>query len=75
MSAVNVSLESESKQEPSEGFFQGHQAAVTGLQIHGGCLYTCSEDQRARAFSLVVSVDPAWSDLGPAAQFVDPHGS
>nr|XP_023698912.1 zinc finger protein 106-like isoform X2 [Paramormyrops kingsleyae] len=52
-SQFHVSLESESKQEPSEGSFQGHQAAVTGLQIHGGFLYTCSEDQTARAFSLV----------------------
>ncbi|XP_048841397.1 zinc finger protein 106-like isoform X2 [Brienomyrus brachyistius] len=52
-SQFRASLESESKQEPSEGSFLGHQVAVTGLQIYGGCLYTCSEDQTVRAFSLV----------------------
>ncbi|XP_018590841.2 zinc finger protein 106-like [Scleropages formosus] len=39
--------------EPTEGSFEGHKQAVTALQIHGGCLYTCSEDHTVRVFSLV----------------------
>ncbi|MEQ2188239.1 hypothetical protein GOODEAATRI_012971 [Goodea atripinnis] len=40
--------------EPSLGAFSNHAGPVHGLQIHDGRLYTCSGDNTARAYSLVV---------------------
>lgn len=42
-------------EEPSTGAFENHQGPVHGLQIHEGLLYTCSGDNTARAYSLIVS--------------------
>ncbi|KAJ8289135.1 hypothetical protein COCON_G00017940 [Conger conger] len=39
--------------EPTEGWFEGHQAAVNSMQVHGGQLFTCSGDRTVRAFDLV----------------------
>lgn len=41
--------------ELSLGTFQSHAGSVHGLQVHGGLLYTCSEDNTARAHCLKVS--------------------
>lgn len=38
---------------PTQGLFEGHQEAVTAMQIHGGLLYTCSGDRTVKAFDLV----------------------
>ncbi|XP_075927626.1 zinc finger protein 106 isoform X1 [Petromyzon marinus] len=38
--------------EPSAGAFEGHEAAVSGVQIFEGMLYTCSSDKTVRAFDL-----------------------
>ncbi|MBN3311907.1 ZN106 protein, partial [Atractosteus spatula] len=48
-----VSSEPGEEEEPTEGAFEGHQAAVNSMQIHNGLLYTCSGDKTVRAFSLV----------------------
>lgn len=47
-------LDAAEDEEPTMGTFQSHTAPVTGLQVHGGLLYTCSEDNTARAYSLKV---------------------
>lgn len=41
-------------QEPSVGVFSNHTGPVHGLQVHDGRLYTCSGDNTARAYSLMV---------------------
>lgn len=41
-------------EEPSVGAFYHHTGPVHGLQVHGGRLYTCSGDNTARAYSLMV---------------------
>lgn len=41
-------------EEPSLGAFENHSGPVHGLQVHEGLLYTCSGDNTARAYSLVV---------------------
>ncbi|XP_061424713.1 LOW QUALITY PROTEIN: zinc finger protein 106 [Lethenteron reissneri] len=38
--------------EPTAGAFEGHEAAVSGIQIFEGMLYTCSSDKTVRAFDL-----------------------
>ncbi|XP_031703421.1 zinc finger protein 106 [Anarrhichthys ocellatus] len=38
---------------PTEGVFEGHQEAVTAMQIYNGVLYTCSGDRTVKAFDLV----------------------
>ncbi|XP_035242568.1 zinc finger protein 106 [Anguilla anguilla] len=48
----DVASEAGEEEEPSEGSFEGHQAAVNSLQIHGGQLFTCSGDRTVRAFHL-----------------------
>lgn len=42
-------------EEPSTGAFENHQGPVHSLQVHEGLLYTCSGDNTARAYSLIVS--------------------
>ncbi|XP_038185344.1 zinc finger protein 106 isoform X2 [Arvicola amphibius] len=39
--------------EPTEGSFEGHQAAVNAIQIFGNLLYTCSADTSVRVYNLV----------------------
>ncbi|XP_039324777.1 zinc finger protein 106 isoform X6 [Saimiri boliviensis] len=39
--------------EPTEGNFEGHQAAVNAIQIFGNLLYTCSADKTVRVYNLV----------------------
>lgn len=39
--------------EPTEGSFEGHQAAVNAIQIFGNLLYTCSADTTVRVYNLV----------------------
>ncbi|XP_037690126.1 zinc finger protein 106 isoform X2 [Choloepus didactylus] len=39
--------------EPTEGSFEGHQAAVNAIQIFGNLLYTCSADKTVRVYNLV----------------------
>ncbi|XP_075387217.1 zinc finger protein 106 isoform X2 [Tenrec ecaudatus] len=39
--------------EPTEGSFEGHQAAVNAIQIFGSLLYTCSADKTVRVYHLV----------------------
>uniref|UniRef100_A0A8C9WHC0 Zinc finger protein 106 n=1 Tax=Scleropages formosus TaxID=113540 RepID=A0A8C9WHC0_SCLFO len=51
--ATDMSLELGDEEEPTEGSFEGHQAAISSMQIHGGLLYTCSGDRTVRAFDLV----------------------
>lgn len=41
-------------EEPFLGAFINHSGPVHGLQVHEGFLYTCSGDNTARAYSLVV---------------------
>lgn len=41
-------------EEPSLGQFEKHQGPVFNLQVHSGLLYTCSWDNTARAYSLMV---------------------
>ncbi|XP_029454483.1 zinc finger protein 106 isoform X2 [Rhinatrema bivittatum] len=48
-----VSSEPGDEEDPTEGIFEGHQAAVNAIQIFGGLLYTCSADKTVRAYSLV----------------------
>ncbi|XP_018583323.2 zinc finger protein 106 isoform X1 [Scleropages formosus] len=52
-SGSDMSLELGDEEEPTEGSFEGHQAAISSMQIHGGLLYTCSGDRTVRAFDLV----------------------
>ncbi|NXJ65727.1 ZN106 protein, partial [Rostratula benghalensis] len=40
-------------EEPTEGSFEGHQAAVNAIQIFGNLLYTCSADKTVCAYNLV----------------------
>ncbi|KAJ8289630.1 hypothetical protein GJAV_G00003520 [Gymnothorax javanicus] len=49
----DISSEPGEEEEPSEGWFEGHQGAVNSMQIHCGQLYTCSGDRTVRAFDLV----------------------
>ncbi|XP_075783345.1 zinc finger protein 106 isoform X2 [Pelodiscus sinensis] len=48
-----VSSEPGEDEEPTEGSFEGHQAAVNAIQIFGNVLYTCSADKTIRAYNLV----------------------
>ncbi|EMP39587.1 hypothetical protein UY3_03183 [Chelonia mydas] len=48
-----VSSEPGEDEEPTEGSFEGHQAAVNAIQIFGSVLYTCSADKTVRAYNLV----------------------
>nr|XP_023683250.1 zinc finger protein 106 isoform X2 [Paramormyrops kingsleyae] len=48
----DVSLEPGDEEELTEGLFEGHQAAISAMQIHNGLLYTCSGDRTVRAFDL-----------------------
>ncbi|KFW04908.1 Zinc finger protein 106 [Eurypyga helias] len=48
-----VSSEPGEDEEPTEGDFEGHLAAVNAMQIFGNLLYTCSADKTVRAYSLV----------------------
>uniref|UniRef100_A0A3B3S616 Zinc finger protein 106 n=1 Tax=Paramormyrops kingsleyae TaxID=1676925 RepID=A0A3B3S616_9TELE len=49
---ADVSLEPGDEEELTEGLFEGHQAAISAMQIHNGLLYTCSGDRTVRAFDL-----------------------
>ncbi|XP_009071341.1 PREDICTED: zinc finger protein 106, partial [Acanthisitta chloris] len=40
-------------EEPTEGIFEGHLAAVNAIQIFGNLLYTCSADKTVCAYNLV----------------------
>ncbi|NWH31572.1 ZN106 protein, partial [Chloropsis hardwickii] len=40
-------------EEPTEGTFEGHLAAVNAIQIFGNLLYTCSADKTVCAYNLV----------------------
>ncbi|XP_004609654.2 zinc finger protein 106 [Sorex araneus] len=48
-----ISSEPGDDDEPTEGSFEGHQAAVNAIQIFGSLLYTCSADKTVRAYNLV----------------------
>ncbi|XP_072195244.1 zinc finger protein 106 isoform X2 [Excalfactoria chinensis] len=48
-----VSSEPGEDEEPTEGSFEGHLAAVNAIQIFGNLLYTCSADKTVCAYSLV----------------------
>ncbi|XP_069064888.1 zinc finger protein 106 isoform X2 [Pleurodeles waltl] len=48
-----VSSEPGEDEDPTEGNFEGHQAAVNAIQIFGGLLYTCSADKTVNAYNLV----------------------
>ncbi|XP_058847254.1 zinc finger protein 106-like [Acipenser ruthenus] len=48
-----VSSEPGEEDEPTEGSFEGHEAAVNSMQIHNGLLYTCSGDKTVRVFDLI----------------------
>ncbi|KAG6935610.1 zinc finger protein 106, partial [Chelydra serpentina] len=48
-----VSSEPGEDEEPTEGSFEGHQAAVNAIQIFGSVLFTCSADKTVRAYNLV----------------------
>ncbi|KAM6225840.1 zinc finger protein 106-like [Porphyrio hochstetteri] len=48
-----VSSEPGEDEEPTEGSFEGHLAAVNALQIFGNLLYTCSADKTVCAYNLV----------------------
>lgn len=52
---IEISSEPGDDDEPTEGSFEGHQAAVNAIQIFGNLLYTCSADKTVRAYNLVVS--------------------
>lgn len=51
---ADVSLEPGDEEDLTEGLFEGHQAAISAMQIHNGLLYTCSGDRTVRAFDLAV---------------------
>ncbi|KAG9336796.1 hypothetical protein JZ751_003144 [Albula glossodonta] len=51
--STELSSEPGEEEEPTEGSFEGHQAAVNSMQVHNGHLYTCSGDRTVRAFDLV----------------------
>ncbi|XP_048188831.1 zinc finger protein 106 isoform X2 [Perognathus longimembris pacificus] len=48
-----ISSEPGEDDEPTEGSFEGHQAAVNAIQIFGNLLYTCSADTTVRVYNLV----------------------
>uniref|UniRef100_A0A8C5UAI4 Zinc finger protein 106 n=1 Tax=Malurus cyaneus samueli TaxID=2593467 RepID=A0A8C5UAI4_9PASS len=48
-----VSSEPGEDEEPTEGTFEGHLAAVNAIQIFGNLLYTCSADRTVCAYNLV----------------------
>lgn len=48
-----ISSEPGDDDEPTEGSFEGHQAAVNAIQIFGNSLYTCSADTTVRVYNLV----------------------
>ncbi|NXN00265.1 ZN106 protein, partial [Sylvia borin] len=48
-----VSSEPGEDEEPTEGAFEGHVAAVNAIQIFGNLLYTCSADKTVCAYNLV----------------------
>nr|XP_045013532.1 zinc finger protein 106 isoform X2 [Jaculus jaculus] len=48
-----ISSEPGDDDEPTEGSFDGHQAAVNAIQIFGNLLYTCSADTTVRVYNLV----------------------
>ncbi|NXI15159.1 ZN106 protein, partial [Irena cyanogastra] len=48
-----VSSEPGEDEEPTEGAFEGHLAAVNAIQIFGNLLYTCSADKTVCAYNLV----------------------
>ncbi|XP_021259185.1 zinc finger protein 106 isoform X2 [Numida meleagris] len=48
-----VSSEPGEDEEPTEGSFEGHLAAVNAIQIFGNVLYTCSADKTVCAYNLV----------------------
>ncbi|XP_054684622.1 zinc finger protein 106 isoform X3 [Grus americana] len=48
-----VSSEPGEDEEPTEGNFEGHLAAVNAIQIFGNLLYTCSADKTVCAYNLV----------------------
>ncbi|XP_061853935.1 zinc finger protein 106 isoform X2 [Colius striatus] len=48
-----VSSEPGEDEEPTEGSFEGHVAAVNAIQIFGNLLYTCSADKTVCAYNLV----------------------
>ena len=52
---LEISSEPGDDNEPTEGSFEGHQAAVNAIQIFGNLLYTCSADKTVRVYNLVVS--------------------
>lgn len=55
MCLTEVSSEPGEDEEPTEGVFEGHAAAVNAIQIFGNLLYTCSADKTIHAYNLVVS--------------------
>lgn len=50
-----MSSEPGEDEEPTEGTFEGHLAAVNAIQIFGNLLYTCSADKTVCVYNLVVS--------------------
>ncbi|NWU97031.1 ZN106 protein, partial [Upupa epops] len=48
-----LSSEPGEDEEPTEGSFEGHLAAVNAIQIFGNLLYTCSADKTVCAYNLV----------------------
>ncbi|XP_028933229.1 zinc finger protein 106 [Ornithorhynchus anatinus] len=51
--STEMSSEPGEDEEPTEGSFEGHRAAVNAIQIFGNLLYTCSADKTVRAYNLV----------------------
>ncbi|XP_067895819.1 zinc finger protein 106 [Heterodontus francisci] len=47
-----VSSDGGEEEDPTEGAFEAHQAAVNAMQIYNGHLYTCSADKTVRAYNL-----------------------
>ncbi|KAM8781406.1 zinc finger protein 106 isoform 2-T4 [Rhynchonycteris naso] len=48
-----ISSEPGDDDDPTEGSFERHQAAVNAIQIFGNLLYTCSADKTVRVYNLV----------------------
>uniref|UniRef100_UPI00398E5754 zinc finger protein 106 isoform X2 n=1 Tax=Pristiophorus japonicus TaxID=55135 RepID=UPI00398E5754 len=49
---TSVSSDGGQEEDPTEGAFEGHQAAVNAMQIYNGHLYTCSADKTVRVYNL-----------------------
>ncbi|XP_078419047.1 zinc finger protein 106 [Cetorhinus maximus] len=48
-----VSSDGMEEEDPTEGTFEGHRAAVNAMQIYNGQLYTCSADKTVHVYNLM----------------------